>query len=242
MSGAVSGERKGLFPLTSHRSPPFTPCPSTSRHRRPPGRRRLTCGGTLLRWIRVTAPPSSISPPGSRHPGQRGPSGPEAEAAARILGVTERRNAGLRDAHLANDEPSRRVVVEAIRHFAPRVVILPFPVAGIPTTGSPRSWAGMPAFSRARPGIPPTARPIAPSRFSCLVLPGGSDQAHPDGGHQRPVRAQAGGHSLLREPVRRAVSAGEIFPTGQDLYSRIEHQNATTASDPDPLRRAVLHP
>src|SRR5690606_36411255 len=52
----------------------------------------------------------------------------EAQRAAEIMGVSERRNAGLPDAHLHNDEASRRIVVEAIRHFAPRVVILPFPV------------------------------------------------------------------------------------------------------------------
>src|SRR6185503_18029178 len=56
----------------------------------------------------------------------------EAERAARILGVTERKNAGLRDAHLENNEASRRVVIEAIRHFAPRVVILPYPVGRHP--------------------------------------------------------------------------------------------------------------
>ena len=43
----------------------------------------------------------------------------------RVLGVAERRNAGLPDAALSNTDETRRVVVEQIRHFAPRVVILP---------------------------------------------------------------------------------------------------------------------
>jgi N-acetylglucosamine malate deacetylase 1 len=51
----------------------------------------------------------------------------EAEGAARVLGVLARRNAALPDAGITNDEESRRRVVEWIRAFRPRVVILPFP-------------------------------------------------------------------------------------------------------------------
>lgn len=51
----------------------------------------------------------------------------EAAAAARVLGVAARRSAGLPDAGIANDESSRRRVVEWIRAFQPRVVVLPFP-------------------------------------------------------------------------------------------------------------------
>jgi len=58
--------------------------------------------------------------------------GKEAEAAARVMGVAERVNAGLPDAHLHNTDETRRMVVELIRRFAPRVVILPFPVGRHP--------------------------------------------------------------------------------------------------------------
>ena len=51
----------------------------------------------------------------------------EAEAAARILGVTARRNAGLPDAGLENTPETRNVVAAWIRAFRPSVVILPFP-------------------------------------------------------------------------------------------------------------------
>ena len=53
--------------------------------------------------------------------------GQEAEAAARVLGVAVRRNAGLPDAGLQNTPETRRVVVELVRAFRPRVVILPYP-------------------------------------------------------------------------------------------------------------------
>ena len=52
--------------------------------------------------------------------------GHEADAAAKILGVTARRNAGLPDAALENTPETRRIVAAFIRAFRPRVVILPY--------------------------------------------------------------------------------------------------------------------
>ena len=52
--------------------------------------------------------------------------GEEADAAAKILGVTARRNAGLPDAGLENTPETRRLVASFIRAFRPRVVILPY--------------------------------------------------------------------------------------------------------------------
>ncbi len=47
----------------------------------------------------------------------------EAERAAEILGLAERRNAGLPDGHLQNTLEARRVLAELIRELRPRVVI-----------------------------------------------------------------------------------------------------------------------
>lgn len=52
--------------------------------------------------------------------------GQEAEEAARVLGLTARRNAGLPDAGLENTLDTRHRVASWIRAFRPRVVILPF--------------------------------------------------------------------------------------------------------------------
>jgi bacillithiol biosynthesis deacetylase BshB1 len=52
--------------------------------------------------------------------------GREAEAAARVLGVVARRNAGLPDAALENTTETRILVASYVRAFRPRVVILPF--------------------------------------------------------------------------------------------------------------------
>lgn len=52
--------------------------------------------------------------------------GREAQAAAEILGVSARRNAGLPDAGLANNDDTRALVAGYVRAFRPRVVILPY--------------------------------------------------------------------------------------------------------------------
>ena len=50
----------------------------------------------------------------------------EAERAAEVLGLTERRNAGLPDTRLASTHEARRVVATLIREMRPRVVITHF--------------------------------------------------------------------------------------------------------------------
>jgi len=47
----------------------------------------------------------------------------EAKQAAEIMGLAVRRCAGLRDSHLADDDASRRVVVEHLRALRPRLVV-----------------------------------------------------------------------------------------------------------------------
>ncbi len=76
----------------------------------------LTCAGTLLK-ARDQGHTTGILDLTAGETGTRGSAdlrAREAEAAAEILGVSERRNAGLPDAHLENSEQTRRVVVEAI--------------------------------------------------------------------------------------------------------------------------------
>ena len=94
----------------------------------------LTCAGTLIKMgragYRTAIVDLTAGETGTR--GDAATRAKEAEAAARVMGVAERVNAGLPDAHLHNTDDTRRVVVELIRRFAPRVVILPFPVGRHP--------------------------------------------------------------------------------------------------------------
>jgi N-acetylglucosamine malate deacetylase 1 len=88
----------------------------------------LLCGGTLARSA-VQGHRTGIL---DLTAGERGTDGSaelrgrEADAAAEVLGVTARRNAGLPDAGVENSADTRRVVAGFVRAFRPRVVILPF--------------------------------------------------------------------------------------------------------------------
>ncbi|MGA2384824.1 MAG: bacillithiol biosynthesis deacetylase BshB1 [Gemmatimonadales bacterium] len=94
----------------------------------------LACGGTLakavLQGYRVGILDLAAGEAGTR--GSAALRAREAAAGAKALGVHQRVNAGLRDAHLHNTDETRRVVIEWIRRFRPRTVILPFPVGRHP--------------------------------------------------------------------------------------------------------------
>ena len=94
----------------------------------------LTCGGTLIKMARAGYR-TAILDLTAGETGTRGNPqlrAQEAAAAAQTLGVAERANAGLPDAHLHNSDATRRTAVEWIRHFHPATVILPFPVGRHP--------------------------------------------------------------------------------------------------------------
>lgn len=88
----------------------------------------LLCGGTLARAAAQGYRTGILD----LTAGERGTAGSaelrgaEAEAAACVLGVTARRNAGLPDAGLENTLETRRLVAGFVRAFRPRVVILPY--------------------------------------------------------------------------------------------------------------------
>ena len=187
-----------------------------------------TCAGTLLKAVdqghRTAILDLTAGETGTR--GSADLRAREAEAAAVILGVTERRNAGLPDAHLANDEPSRRIVVEAIRHFAPRVVILPFPVGRHPDHRIASELGRDACFLAGLAKYPAEGAPHRPFKV-LYALSYREDPLKPtfvvdiSAQFERKMAAIR----CYASQFDAAVSAGEIFPTGQDLYSRVEHQN-----------------
>lgn len=188
----------------------------------------LTCAGTLLK-ARDQGHSTGILDLTGGEAGTRGSAdlrAKEAEAAAKILGVAERRNAGLRDAHLANDEASRRVVVEAIRHFAPRVVILPYPVGRHPDHRIASELGRDACFLAGLKKYDAGGTAHRPHKV-IYALSYREDPLKPtfvvdiSGQFDRKLAAL----KCYPSQFDAATSAGEIFPTGQDLYSRVEHQN-----------------
>ena len=189
----------------------------------------LTCAGTLLKAAdagrRTAILDLTAGESGTR--GSASLRAEEAERAAAVMGVSERRNAGLPDAHLVNSDEARREVVGHIRHFAPRVVILPFPVGRHPDHRV-ASELGRDACFLA--GLQKYDAPGAPHRpFKILfALSYREDPVKPtfvvDISPQFDRKMAA--IRCYASQFDGAKAAGEIFPTGQDLYSLVETQNA----------------
>jgi len=189
----------------------------------------LTCGGTLAKAVkaghRVGILDLTEGEAGTR--GDATIRAEEAERAAAVLGVSVRLNAGLPDAHLANDTASRQRLVALIRLTRPRVVILPFPVGRHPDhriaseLGRDACYlAGLAKYDAAGVAYRPhkvlfalayREDPVKPSFVvdisECFEV------------KMRAVRCYA-------SQFAGAKAAGEIFPTGQDLFELIRVQSA----------------
>jgi bacillithiol biosynthesis deacetylase BshB1 len=189
----------------------------------------LTCAGTLLKAVDAGYR-AGILDLTAGESGTRG-SAPlraaEAERAAGILGVSERRNAGLPDAGLHNTEEARRLVVAEIRHFRPRVVILPFPIGRHPDHRLASELSRDACFLA---GLARYAAPGEPHRPHKILysLAYREDPVKPtfvvDISAQFERKMQA--IRCYASQFDGAMNAGEIFPTGQDLYSLVDTQNA----------------
>lgn len=189
----------------------------------------LTCGGTLARAVdaghRVGILDLTMGETGTR--GSAALRADEAERAAAVLGVHERRNAGLPDAHLANTDAMRRVLVTELRHFAPRVVILPYPIGRHPDHRIASELARDACFLSGLARYDAPGEPHRPHKI-LYALAYREDPVKPTfvvdvtGQFERKMQSIR----CYASQFEGAKAAGEIFPTGQDLYSLVETQNA----------------
>jgi bacillithiol biosynthesis deacetylase BshB1 len=193
----------------------------------------LTCAGTLLKAVdagyRTGILDLSAGETGTR--GSAELRAEEAERAAKILGVSERRNAGLPDAHLHNTDEARRVIVQHIRHFAPRVVILPFPVGRHPDHRIASELGRDACYLAGLARYDAEGTPHRPHKL-LYALSYREDPIKPtlvvDISAQFDRKLSA--IKCYGSQFDGAKAAGEIFPTGQDLYSLVEIQNAHVGS------------
>jgi bacillithiol biosynthesis deacetylase BshB1 len=189
----------------------------------------LTCAGTLAR----AADAGYLTGILDLTAGETGTRGnaelraQEADRAAAVLGVSERRNACLQDAHLTNTDETRRVVVEQIRHFAPRVVILPFPIGRHPDHRIASELGRDACFLAGLARYDAGGTPHRPFKI-LYALSYREDPIKPtfvvdiSAQFERKLAAIR----CYTSQFDGAKAAGEIFPTGQDLYSLVETQNA----------------
>jgi bacillithiol biosynthesis deacetylase BshB1 len=189
----------------------------------------LTCAGTLLRAMdagyRTGILDLTAGETGTR--GNAKLRSEEAEHAAKILGVTERLNAGLPDAHLQNTDEARRAIVVHIRHFAPRVVILPFPVGRHPDHRIASELGRDACYLAGLARYDASGTPHRPHKL-LYALSYREDPIKPTFVVDITVQFERklAAIKCYGSQFDGAKAAGEIFPTGQDLYSLVETQNA----------------
>ena len=191
----------------------------------------LTCGGTLAKAVRaghrVGILDLTEGEMGTR--GDAATRAAEADKAAKTLGVTIRLNAGMRDAHLENNEASRKRIVELIRRTRPRVVILPFPV-GRHTDHRIASELGRDAcYLAGLAKYEPDKGGEAHRPYKLLyALAYREDPVKPtfvvDITEVFETKMQA--IRCYGSQFDGAQAAGEVYPTGQDLYELIRVQSA----------------
>jgi LmbE family N-acetylglucosaminyl deacetylase len=143
------------------------------------------------------------------------------------MGVAERRNAGLPDAHLHNTDEARQAIVLQIRHFAPRVVILPFPVGRHPDHRIASELGRDACYLAGLARYDAAGTPHRPHKL-LYALSYREDPIKPT--FVLDITAQfdrkLAAIKCYGSQFDGVEAAGEIFPTGQDLYSLIETQNA----------------
>lgn len=189
----------------------------------------LTCAGTLIKAVDAgyQAGILDLTQGESATRGSAEVRAEEALGAAKIMGVSERRNAGLPDAHLQNNEATRRIVIEQIRHFAPRVVILPYPVGRHPDHRIASELGRDACFLAGLARYPADGAPHRPHKI-LYALSYREDPVKPS--FVVDISAQFARKltaiKCYASQFDGAKAAGEIFPTGQDLYGLVETQNA----------------
>ena len=188
----------------------------------------LTCGGTLVKAAKAGYRTGIVD----LTRGETGTRGSaelrmkEAEAAAQVLGVAERINAGFADSALHNTDDARRHVVSLLRALRPQVVILPFPAGRHPDHRVASELGGDACY------LSRLARYAAGGEVHCVrkvvyALAYREDSLKPtfvvDVSDE--IETKLNAIRCYGSQFDDATAAGEIFPTGQPLYDLIRTQN-----------------
>jgi bacillithiol biosynthesis deacetylase BshB1 len=193
----------------------------------------LTCGGTMIKHARAGHRTGIIDLTG----GESGTYGSgsvrarEAAAAAQLLGVAERVNAGLPDAGLRNTDDARRVLVELIRRFRPRVVIVPFPIGRHPDHRIASELARDASYLAGLKNYPPRGEPHRPEKV-VYTLAYREDAIKPtfvvDISDEFETKMEA--IRCYASQFDGRMAAGEIFPAGGDIYDNVRMHSARYGS------------
>jgi bacillithiol biosynthesis deacetylase BshB1 len=193
----------------------------------------LTCGGTLIKAAGQGYRTGIVDLTGGEtgtH-GSRDLRADEAAAAAKMLGVVERVNAGLPDAGLHNTDATRRVVVELIRRFAPRVVMLPYPIGRHPDHRIASELCRDASYLSGLRNYPADGEPHRPEKV-LYTLSYREDPVKPTFvvDISQEFEAKLGAIRCYASQFEGKNAAGEIFPAGGDIYQNVRMHNARSGS------------
>lgn len=189
----------------------------------------LTCGGTLAKAAKLGRTTAIIDLTAGET-GTRGSAqlrGEEAEAAAKILGVTARENLGLPDAGLVNTPATRTALAVAIRRFRPRVVIAPALSGRHPDHHVAGQLVRDACFVAGLAKIAPEFPPHRPVKIIHAIT------YRED--HIKPTfvvdisdtfETKMAAIRCYASQFDGAIQAGEVYPTGEPLTDVIRHQAA----------------
>ncbi len=193
----------------------------------------LTCGGTLIRAAKQGHATGIIDLTG----GETGTHGTkslradEASTAAGIMGVVRRSNAGLPDAGLHNTDETRRVVVGMIRSFRPRVVILPFPIGRHPDHRTASELCRDASYLAGLKNYVADGEPHRPEKI-VYTLAYREDPVKPtfvvDISDEFEKKMEA--IRCYASQFDGKMAAGEIFPSGDDIYENVRMHCARAGS------------
>jgi bacillithiol biosynthesis deacetylase BshB1 len=193
----------------------------------------LTCGGTLVKAAAQGYRTGIVDLTGGEtgtH-GSRPLRSQEAARAAEVMGVAERRNASLPDAALFNTNESRRAVVELIRHFRPRVVILPYPIGRHPDHRIASELCRDASYLAGLRNYPADGTPHRPDKI-LYTLAYREDAVKPTFvvDISAEFDAKLAAIRCYASQFDGRMAAGEIFPAGEDIYENVRLHCARAGS------------
>ena len=189
----------------------------------------LTCAGTLVKAQRAGYSTGIVDLTAGETAtlGDAETRAREAEQAAKAMGVAERVNAGMPDAGIFNTQESRRTVVALIRQMRPRTVILPFPAGRHPDHRIASELCRDACYLAGLARYDASGEPHRPDKV-LYAQAYREDPVKPtfvvDVSAEFDTKMKA--IHCYSSQFDGAQAAGELFPTGQDLYELIRVQNA----------------
>ncbi len=189
----------------------------------------LTCAGTLIKMAR-RGYKTGILDLTAGETGTLGSADIRSEEAAKataVMEVTTRINAGLPDAGLHNTDETRRIVIEHIRDLRPTTVILPYPAGRHPDHRLASELSRDACYLAGLKRYAAAGQPHRPHKV-IYAQAYREDAAKPSFvvDITEEFETKLAAIKCYASQFDGAESAGEIFPTGQNLYDLIRTQNA----------------